>query len=310
MMQSIVFETQRLHSFAFAAIVHRCTMAFLFLSSLGGACCFAQNEAIVDEPKDDLPQVITNIYGMKLILIPAGKFSMGSLPDERNSKPDESIHKVVISKPFYIGTLEITEKQFAEVLEIQPRETPQKNANGRVVGKKIIEFTELPVLVTWLNATRFCEQLNINPAEKKEGRQYRLPSEAEWEYACRAGTQTAYHFGDDPIKLGEYAWFRGNSGSSKNKVFGGGQKKPNSWGLYDMLGNAQEWCLDLYSKDYPERLVTDPCLKPNGPVLNFSLMVARGGHVRSDFGQCRSASRNKLYADDLCGFRIVMIPKE
>ena len=259
------------------------------------------------EAAKTLPKELINSFGMKLVLIPAGRFTMGSPADEPNSKPDEMLHKVEISKPFYMGCLEVTEQQYAKVMDIKPREIQLKNSNGRVTGSKVIEFTTLPVsTVNWFQANEFCEKLSNTAEEKKFRRQYRLPTEAEWEYACRAGTQTAYSFGSNPSDLGDYGWYRGNTGFKRDeRIKRGGLKRPNGWGLYDMHGNVSEWCLDLYT-GYREGFVVDPVVRARGSVMIMSKVISRGGGFNSRPEFCRSAYRNSPYADDSGGFRIVM----
>ena len=143
-----------------------------------------------------------------------------------------------------------------------------------------------PVLgITYHSAMQYCRWLSL-----KTGKTYRLPTEAEWEYACRAGTKTAYYFGDDPKQLGDYAWFDPNSNGDSQEVC---TKKPNAWGLYDMLGNVDEYCLDRYQKDYYSTLSLDkPTLQPvNLPGPERFGHVARGGSWADDPPQCRSAAR-------------------
>ena len=137
--------------------------------------------------------------------------------------------------------------------------------------------------VSWTDAVEFCRKLSAMPAEKTAGHVYRLPTEAEWEYACRSGTTTAYGFGDDASRLGDYGWFDGNSDSSTHPV---GEKKPNAWGLYDMHGNVWEWCQDWYG-DYPSGSATDPTGATSG-----SYRVIRGGSWSNDARYCRSAYRS------------------
>ena len=127
-------------------------------------------------------------------------------------------------------------------------------------------------IVSWDDAVAFCEKLSALPAEQAAGRVYRLPTEAEWEYACRAGTTTAYSFGDDEQDLGKYAWFGKNSGKTTHAV---GEKLPNGWGLYDMHGNVLEWCSDR-GGDYPKGAVTDP-VGPYRPRAPWRQLVQRRG---------------------------------
>ena len=162
---------------------------------------------------------------------------------------------------------------------------------------------DLPIVsVSWEEEVAFCRALSALPAERRAGRVYRLPTEAEWEYACRAGTTTAYSFGDDESLLGDFAWFNDNSWSQTHPV---GQKQPNGWGLYDMHGNVWEWCSD-WSGDYGAVAATDP----QGPAQG-SRRVLRGGCWNSTAGYCPSAHRH-LYDPSIPsvfhGFRLALSP--
>ena len=170
----------------------------------------------------------TNSIGMEFVQIPVGEFDMGS--NETARFADEGpIHSVKISNTYYMGKYEVTQKQWRDVMGTNP-----SNFKG----------DNLPVeSVSWGDVQEFVNKLNQN----EEANKYRLPSEAEWEYAARAGTTTIYSFGDAESKLGEYAWYSHNSGGKTHEV---GQKKPNSWGLYDIHGNAREWVQDTWHKDY------------------------------------------------------------
>ena len=137
--------------------------------------------------------------------------------------------------------------------------------------------------VSWVDAVGFCRKLSALPAEKAAAYEYRLPTEAEWEYACRAGTTTSYGFGDSASQLSEYGWFDDNSGSKTHPV---GEKKPNAWGLHDMHGNVWEWCQDGYGA-YPSGTATDPTGESSG-----TLRVVRGGGWYGDARFCRSADRD------------------
>jgi formylglycine-generating enzyme required for sulfatase activity len=157
--------------------------------------------------------------------------------------------------------------------------------------------------VSWEDAVEFCRKLSELSAEKAAGNVYRLPTEAQWEYACRAGTTTQFSFGDDESDLGDYAWYRENSASKAHPV---GGKQPNAWGLYDMHGNVWEWCQDWYD-DYPSGAVTDP----TGPA-DGSGRVIRGGGWDFIAEICRSAYRSgfgpsfRSLSD--CGFRVCLSP--
>ena len=156
--------------------------------------------------------------------------------------------------------------------------------------------------MSWEDAVEFCRKLSELPVEKEAGNVYRLPTEAEWEYACRAGTTTKYSLGDDDSELGTYAWFTENSGSKSHPV---GGKLPNAWGLYDMHGNVWEWCQDWYGA-YPDRAVTDPTGTRTG-----SIRVHRGGSWSHAAENCRSAYRGRGYPSsryDYSGFRVSLSP--
>jgi len=174
-----------------------------------------------------VPINTTNSIGMRLVLIPPGEFQMGSPAGDGVASSDEKPHhNVRITKPFYLGVCEVTQEQYERVMAQNPSRF--KGDPQRPVG-----------YVSWTGAAEFCRKLS-----EKEGVTYRLPTEAEWEYACRAGTTTRYCFGDDEASLGEYAWY-GSVGR-----YPVGEKTPNAWGLCDMHGNVWEWCADWYDADY------------------------------------------------------------
>ncbi|MDA7492884.1 formylglycine-generating enzyme family protein [bacterium] len=228
-----------------------------------------------------LPESATSI-GMEFKLIPAGKFIMGDASSEDNETP----HEVTLTKPFKLGVYEVTQEQYEKVMGVNPSKS--KGANNPVEN------------VSWEDAIEFCRKLSELPAEKEAGNVYRLPSEAEWEYACRAGTTTKFSFGDDESELGDYAWYDDNSDRNTHPV---GGKKPNAWGLYDMHGNVWEWCQDWYW-DYPSGSVTDP----RGP--RGSYRVLRGGSWYAPAEYCRSACRGRRGPSDriLHGFRVSLSP--
>ncbi len=233
-------------------------------------------------------KAITNSIGMKLVLILPGTFTMGSPEEEFGRKPGETQHQVSISNWYYLGRYEVTQGQYEEVMGHNP---------SKFKGAKNPVET-----VSWEDAVFFCTKLSEVPEEKAAGRVYRLPTEAEWEYACRAGSTTAFGSGDSANSLGEYDWVAENS---ENKTHPVGEKKPNRWGLYDMHGNVFEWCQDL-DADYPSDASTDP-KGPNGG----SNRVYRGGSWYVDAGRCRSALRsrtnpsNRFYS---LGFRLALSP--
>jgi formylglycine-generating enzyme required for sulfatase activity len=241
---------------------------------LKGKMLFGKVEKAIEKAGGPLPKTITLDFGtgvtMKLVLIPAGKFIMGSPDSEKDHNASEGPqHEVTISRPFYIGVTEVTQAQYEAV-----------------TGKNPSKFKgpDNPVeTVSWDDAMAFCKALS-----GRTGKAVRLPTEAEWEYACRAGTKTAFYFGGDAGKLGEYAWFNQNSGSKTHPV---GLKKPNAFGLYDMHGNVLEWCSDRYGP-YADAKSTDP----TGPTSGTD-RVPRGGCWIYDPLGSRSATRFKKPQD-------------
>jgi formylglycine-generating enzyme required for sulfatase activity len=229
--------------------------------------------ALLHPAKAQAPKEITNSIGMKLVLIPKGTFMMGSPETEKGRQENETQHEVTISKDYYLGVYEVTQAQYEKVMGKNPSSFP--------VAKVGNENADLPVEnVSWDDAVEFCKKLSDLPEEKKAGREYRLPTEAEWEYACRAGSKTAYAFDDEEGLLPEYGWFSRNSSRRTHTV---GLLEPNAWGLYDMHGNVWEWCSDRYG-DYPKGAVSDPSgpkglvpcvpwrrLEPRGRVLSVGV---------------------------------------
>jgi formylglycine-generating enzyme required for sulfatase activity len=235
--------------------------------------------------------VVTNSLGMKLKLILPGSFLMGSEKGEDNEKP---VHKVTITKPFYIGMYEVTQSQWEQVMGTnihEQRDLADPNYTVRGEGPNFPMYH-----VSWLEAMDFCRKLS-----EKEGVEYRLPTEAEWEYACRAGSQTEYFWGD---RIDDrYFWYEENSGKVTQPV---GTRMPNLWGLYDMSGNVWEWCEDCYSPSYPQEHQFDPVGPPTG-----DLRVFRGGYCTLEAKFCRSARRegfNQAGRSRSVGFRIARNP--
>ena len=190
-------------------------------------------------------------------------------------KVDEtSRHTVAISKAFYLGKYEVTQEQWVAVMGSNPSEF-----KGR---------TNPVEKVSWDDVQEFLRRLNskegTNPPLPLPGGEYRLPTEAEWEYACRAGATTTYSFGDDADQVGQYAWYDGNSGEKTHPV---GQLKPNAWGLYDMHGNVYEWCQDWYGETYYSQ---SPAKDPQGPGSGNSRLL-RGGSWYANAPLVRCASR-------------------
>lgn len=228
----------------------------------------------------------------KIALVAPAEFLMGSPNSAQWSHSSEQPqHRVRITNPFYVGATEVTQGQYEQVMGENP---------SRYKGDP-----QWPVeSVCWEDAVEFCRRLS-----KKEDRTYRLPTEAEWEYVCRAGSTTTWCFGDSESQLDEYAWFRDNSKvGRRGRTHPVGQKKPNAWGLYDMHGNVQEWCSDWYGKEYyyTQAAGTDPQGPDSGEYRIF-----RGGDYSSGAKDTRSAVRKyevpvATFYD--LGFRVVLVP--
>jgi formylglycine-generating enzyme required for sulfatase activity len=248
--------------------------------------------------------ISTNSIGMKFVAIPAGRFLMGAgenVTDAYDSEKPQ--HPITISKPFLISKYEVTQSQWEAVMGSNPYTLDRSNPYYNLPGmKERITRPDYPATVSWNDAQEFIKKLNA-----KEGHaRYRLPTEAEWEYAARAGTTTAYSFGNNPDELEKYAWYGGNfSTGSTHPV---GTKQPNLWGLYDVHGNAWEWVQDFYSDSFYTR---SPSSDPPGPNTGQERVV-RGGswHITAD--SWRSTFRKPYDADYRgisIGFRLVMEAK-
>ena len=258
------------------------------------------------------PQLTLDLGGgvkMEMVLIKAGEFEMGSKDGEDCEKP---VHRVKISKPFYIGKYEVTVAQFRAFADAAKYQTEiEKYGKGKTW--KDGGWKELPgitwrtpgfpqednypaCVITWNDAQEF-----VKWAVKKTGRNVCLPTEAQWEYACRAGTTTRYNTGDKDSDLEQAAWFDKNSGMHTNAC---GQKKPNAWGLYDMHGNVWEWVQDYFNDKY---YADSPSIDPRGPTRGDRLL--RGGSWSLGPDGCRAAHRcwfNPLYLCSDDGFRCVL----
>jgi len=226
---------------------------------------------------------------MKFVRIPAGKFMMGSPKTEKDRGAEEGPQRqVTISKAFYMGVTEVTQSQFQSV--VRSRSKPSRYRGPREPAETL----------SWNEAMVFCRAMS-----KKTGRSIRLPTEAQWEYACRAGAKTRFAFGDENKDLNAYGWSKANS--PRNRHHPVGLKKPNALGLYDMHGNVWEWCADNYAESYANAKTVDP----KGPTAGQG-RVLRGGAANYAPRYCRSAGRYWGPADAPCydwgaiGFRVVL----
>jgi formylglycine-generating enzyme required for sulfatase activity len=242
-----------------------------------------------------------NSIGMEFGLIPAGSFLMGSDDRDRaapaNEKPQ---HPVTISKPFYLGKFEVTQAQWEAVMGSSPYTLERSNPYYGLPGMAArLRHPNNPATVSWNDAQEFIRRLN----EKEGHNRYRLPTEAEWEYAARAGTTTAYSFGNDAAQLERYAWY--GEGFALGSTHPIGQKEPNPWGLYDVHGNVWEWVQDWYDERY---YASSPSQDPQGP-QSGSQRVVRGGSWHQTATSWRSAFRRSYdpdYRGISIGFRLAL----
>jgi formylglycine-generating enzyme required for sulfatase activity len=249
--------------------------------------------------KHEKPAAIRTKSGVEMVLLPAGQFMMG---DEKGEDDEKPAHRVQVGA-FYMDVCEVTQDSFQAMLGRNPAKW--------VAPDKPVER------VSWLSAVEYCNMRSLREGFKPcydlktlacdfaaDG--YRLPTEAEWEYACRAGSSARWSFGDDPAGLGKHGWFRGNSGKATHAVRG---KAANPWGLYDMYGNVAEWCNDRYGERY---YATSPERDPRGPEAGEE-RVLRGGSWKAAEDGCRSAARQSAppgladacFGSEAYGFRCV-----
>jgi formylglycine-generating enzyme len=243
-------------------------------------------------PKETLNADCGGGLTLELVKIPAGTFRMGDIAGNGVSAKEKPVHNVTLTKDYYLGAHEVTQAQWKAVMGTEPWK-------GKIYVK---EQDDCPAVhVSWDDAIAFCTKLN----QLNSGRTFRLPTEAEWERACRAETETVYSFGDNSSVLGNYAWWDGNAWSA-NEIYAHpvGQKIKNGYDLFDMHGNVWEWCNDWYGETY---YTSSPAADPTGPTSG-SDHVLRGGSWGSFEGNCRSATRYSsppAYADRYIGFRVV-----
>ncbi len=270
---------------------------------------------------------LINSIDMKLAPIPPGKFLMGSPHKEPGREEQEGPqHEVVLTRPFCMGVCDVTVGQFKAFV----KETSYRTEAERGLGLDNGAFRPYPVLnnvfrydaqinwrnpgfeqtddypvvcVSWNDAKAFCDWLS-----DKEGKKYALPTEAQWEYSCRAGSRTRFSFGDDDQELGQYAWYNDRSRGKPHPV---GQKRPNAWGLYDLEGNVSQWTADWYTADYYQK---SPQEDPPGPGAGAGgTRVLRGGNWWDVANYSRAAHRNGDFwhpwqSSTNIGFRVVLLP--
>jgi formylglycine-generating enzyme required for sulfatase activity len=268
------------------------------LTLMVGLCLALKCCAEGDLPADfkNYTETLTTLDGAKItfemIAVPGGTFTMGSPTSEKGRKADEGPPRKVTVGPFWISKTEVTWDEYDTFMESVPQ-TP-KGDPGEPYEADAITGPTLPygdqyrgfssgkkpaIGIGWYGGMVYCKWLS-----KETGKLYRLPTEAEWEYACRAGTTGKYSFGDDDSKLGDYAWYTKNA---KNMTHDVGTKKPNPWGIHDMHGNVAEWCLDWYGAKYPAGDEKDPKGAAEG-----KNHATRGGSWKSTPSQTRAARRD------------------
>lgn len=268
------------------------------------SCLGAFFLAIVASPGSACEHGYRNTVGMDFVLIPAGSFLMGSADADREASGNEKPqHRVSISNPFYLGQHEVTQAQWEAVMGSSPYVLPRSNNFYGLPGMADrLRNPTNPATVSWNDAQAFIERLN-----RKEGHQrYRLPTEAEWEYAARAGSTTAYSFGEDRKHLGRFAWYGEDFDSGSTHPVG--RKEPNAWCLFDVHGNVWEWVQDWYGEG---SYAVSPPTDPRGPATGTTRVV-RGGSWHQSANSWRTAFRKQYdpdYRGISIGFRVAITVK-
>ncbi|MBY0228053.1 MAG: SUMF1/EgtB/PvdO family nonheme iron enzyme [Gemmataceae bacterium] len=254
------------------------------------------------------PRRIANSVGMEFAYVPPGRSLQGAPKEEKGNDGNERLRAVVLTRPCYLGIHEVTQKQYRRLMKDDPSAFSAKGKRAAEV--RGLDTDDFPVeSVSWEDAVAFCEVLSRLPDERKAGRAYRLPTEAEWEHACRAGTRTAFAFGDrlssrqanfdggKPYDAPKGPWLR--------RPCPVGSHKPNAWGLHDMHGNVREWTLDRYERDLPP----GPLVDPTGPETGRQRVV-RGGAWSFGGDDQRSARRRPGppgHKSENLGFRVLLV---
>ncbi len=313
-------RSSNFHIFAVIIVVATCFVcaAKAFLAPVNiNAQIGAGNVTSASGVPKKYTETVTSVSGDKIsfemVLIPGGEFLMGSSEKEAGRKDNEGPQHKIRLEPFYLCTTETTfelffDAYYEETVQRDRGQVEKENDVDAITGPSPIygdrtmgmgAGTHPAIAMTWHNAMTFCRWLSL-----KTGKKYRLPTEAEWEYAARAGTETAYFFGNDPKQLATYTWFEDNSEQTTHEV---ARKKPNSWGLYDMYGNVLEWVYDFYQPTaYAVTAKQSPALNPMGPKQG-KVHVARGGSWESRAEELRSAAR--LFEEPFWRYLDPQIPK-
>jgi sulfatase modifying factor 1 len=277
-------------------------MTRLFCLSL--AVILASHVPIQAQPKVP-PKYLTNSIGMKFVWIPPGSFLMGSPKGEKNRNDLEVQHSVKLTKGFYMGVCAVTQEEWRDVILSTNYQKPAEGFD-LINPSRFVEEKKMPLdTVSWNDCQIFLKKLG-----EKDKKPYRLPTEAEWEYACRAGTTTPFHLGDTiattQANYNGGVYGAGRKGANRQSTTPVGSFPPNAWGLYDMHGNVAQWCQDRFAK-YPQQAVVDP----QGPDKGGS-RVLRGGSWEDAPALCRSACRAWDSPDNrglgTFGFRVCFFP--
>lgn len=272
---------------------------------------FSGTSVLSDEAAGARPdfETITNSIGMTLVAVPAGEFLMGSPDTETDAREDERPqHLVRITRPLWVGQYEVTQAEYEKVMGVNPSWfAPTGNGRAKIEG---LDTSRFPVeSISWQDAVEFCNKLSELPEEKAAGRTYRLPTEAEWQYFCRAGTTTRFHYGDSLTSTqaninGRFPYGGAPRGPYLGRTTTVGSYEPNAFGLYDMHGNVAEYCSDWFGREYYSSSPTDD---PQGPEEGADRLVM-GGSWSADAFRCRCAHRRSNAVSGVAqyfGFRVV-----